>query len=58
MKRLAKWMGILISVLFLSGSAWGYDVFNHVKAAGTEKAICSIINTMLLRTADGKPRFR
>jgi hypothetical protein len=37
MKRIAKWMGILLSVLFLSGSAWGYDVFNHVKTAANGK---------------------
>jgi hypothetical protein len=37
MKRIAKWMGILISVLFLSGSAWGYDAFDHVKASPNSK---------------------
>lgn len=37
MRRVAKWMGILISVLFLSGSAWGYDLADHVKVAPNGK---------------------
>jgi len=37
MKRLAKWVGILVSVLFLSGSAWGYDALDHIKVAPNGK---------------------
>jgi hypothetical protein len=37
MKRIAKWMGILISVLFLSGSAWGYNAVDHIKVSPNQK---------------------
>jgi hypothetical protein len=37
MKKLVKWMAILVSVLFLGGSAWAYDVSDHVKAAPNGK---------------------
>jgi hypothetical protein len=33
MKALTKWIMVLISVLFLGGSAWGYNAQMHVRNA-------------------------